>query len=645
MCGIIGCCSAKNAIPVIEEGLRRLEYRGYDSSGTAVVSDGKLKVVKAVGRVEKLTAKTAEMTGNTAIGHTRWATHGTPNEKNCHPHLSQNGQIAVVHNGIIENYAQIRDFLSERGFSFYSQTDTETAVKLVEYYYTGCFERAVIKAARRLKGSFALAFVHAGEEKIYAIRRENPLIIGLGKSANYIASDMPALASFTDKFILPDNDELSVISSDCVTIFNSNLEKTEKEVKRVDLSGRISDKGDLKHFMLKEIYEQPSAIRDTLSAYIKDGSIVLPLDAPQKLTVIACGSSYHAGLMGKYFIEKVARIPVAVELGSEYRYKTPLPGQGEVLAISQSGETADTIAAVRQAKRQANPCFSVVNVPESSLARLTTPIYTHAGAEIAVATTKGFSTQVVITYLIALKAASENLSLPAQKNLDPFSEKNISADLSEKTDYIGSSTYTEQKTADIAEKAASHEQKNAPLVQKDEIEYLIGELTGLADKISEALRKTDEIKKVAARFFTSPFMFFVGRGDDYAAAMEGALKLKEISYIHAEAYAAGELKHGTISLIEEGTPVIALVNLPEQADKMLSNIIEIKSRGGVVITFSCLTDEKLRAQSDYFIPVPRSPYASLLSVIELQLFAYYTALAKGCDIDKPRNLAKSVTVE
>ncbi len=584
MCGIIGSVGKENVLPLVIDGLFRLEYRGYDSSGVATVSHNGIETLKAVGRVERLAAMAEGVTSVAVIGHTRWATHGEPTVENCHPHLSSNKSIAVVHNGIIENFSELKSFLLERGFEFYSDTDTEVIAKLIEYYYSGDAARAIIKATRRLSGSFALGVVVKGESRIYAVRRESPLIIGLGSERSFIASDMPALSPLTDRFMLPDNDELAVLDKDGATVYNSNLERVDKEIKQIKFEGNASGKDGHSHYMLKEIYQQPAAAKATVSEYLKEGEIRLPLPKAGRLSVVACGSAYHAGLMGKYFIEKTARLPVDVELASEFRYKSPLlPADGITLAISQSGETADTLAAALEAKRLGQRVYSIVNVPQSSLSRATTPIYTKAGVETAVATTKGFLTQTVVAYMIAL-------------SLKPCRS-------------------------------------------------LINELSSLDKLITEAMKQEQEIKRLANRLHTSSAVFFIGRGEDYAAAMEGALKLKEISYIHAQAYAAGELKHGSISLITRGMPVVALANDPATLQKTLSNVIEVRSRGGVVIALSSLSDPKLMEVADFYLPVPRSPFSSLLSVVELQLLAYYTALAKGCDIDKPRNLAKSVTVE
>jgi len=583
MCGIIGCTANHSVVQTVVDGLKRLEYRGYDSSGIALVSDG-IKTIKAVGRVKALEQKVLGERATTAIGHTRWATHGIANEQNCHPHLSSGGDFAVVHNGIIENFAELKDFLLQRGFEFYSETDTEVIAKLIGYYYRGDTARAVVKATRRLVGSFALGIVRSGENKIYAIRRENPLIIGLGENFNMIASDMPAISHLTDKFVLPECDELVELCAESCNFYNTNLEPIKKTPQTVRVEQNTFDKGGYSHYMLKEIYEQPTAVDKTLRKYIVDGHISLPLKNYERLSIVACGSAFHAGLMAKYFIERVAGIPVDVELASEFRYRQ-IPSQNgrAVIAISQSGETADTISAINHAKAQGMDAYCIVNQKNSTLSRICTPLYTEAGVERAVATTKGFLTQVIVAYLIGLSHSMDKSLL--------YGIENFGRDL---------------KTA---------------------------------------LNSTDLIQPLCSRFYTCPYMMFMGRGDDFPAAREGALKLKEISYICAEAYAAGELKHGSISLITPGVPVIVLANDPSTGSKTLGNIIEVRSRGGTVITFSSLSGYGLKEASDYFVPVPPSPLASLLSVAELQIFAYYIALAKGCDIDKPRNLAKSVTVE
>ena len=584
MCGIVGYCGKENGVPIILNGLKKLEYRGYDSGGLATVGAKKLEVVKAVGRIANLSLKTEGMSSDTAIGHTRWATHGAPSERNSHPHLSADGKIAVVHNGIIENFMELKSYLEERSFSFYSDTDTEAVAKLAGYYYTGDMLEAVIKTTRRIAGSYALAFLHAGDHCIYAVCKDNPLVIGLGQNANYLASDIPALAGLTDRFILPDAGEIVKVTAENVIVYNLNGEKVQKEIKSVTLSGVDNDKGEIKHYMLKEIYEQPEAVRATLTAYVRDGRPALALPALSRLSIVACGSAYHAGILGKYFIESHARVPVDVELGSEYRYKNPVAVPDTLaLAVSQSGETADTLAAIRLAASMRQPVWSIVNVPTSSLARITMPVVTRAGAEIAVATTKGYTTQAAVLYLMGLSLRFD--------------------------------------------------------------ETLFKELLTIDKKIAAVLADTDAVKKLASRLSAAKYVFFIGRGADYAVALEGALKLKEISYIHAEAYAAGELKHGTISLIEEGMPVIAVVNGLGTLEKMVSNIIEVRSRGAFVVVFSSLSSQELRRVADYFVAVPPSPFASLISVIDLQLLAYYIALARNCDIDKPRNLAKSVTVE
>lgn len=641
MCGIIGCSASENILPLVMDGLVRLEYRGYDSSGIAAIKNYEIKTVKSVGRVQNLLQKTANLTANTAIGHTRWATHGKATLNNCHPHLSMSKSIAVVHNGIIENYGQIKDFLIERGFEFYSDTDSEVIAKLIEYYYCGDIKTAIIKATRRLIGSFAIGVIHNESNSIFGMRRENPLIIGLSTNKNFIASDMPALSPITNSFILPENDELIELSDNFVNIYNSNLEKVTKQVKQVNFSNKSMEKGGLSHYMLKEIYEQPSAVKDTITQYLDKEKLSLPITSKyNRINIVACGSAYHAGLMGKYFIEKQAKIPVDVQLGSEFRYKQPLLYDDSItIAISQSGETADTIAAILQAKRLGQPVYSIVNVPQSSLTRATTPIYTKAGQEIAVATTKGFVTQVITCYLIGISKLQST-------DICTENSHTVQSKLLQDADSIQSSQNKNLFLSQIATNTnnSSHSIDNTQN-KLNASQNLIAQIENLPELISNCFERSEEIKRIASRFCTAPYMFFIGRGEDYYAALEGALKLKEIAYIFTQAYASGELKHGSISLITKGTPVVALVNDQLTAHKTLSNIIEVKARGGIIITFSCLNDKKLIEASDYFVSVPACEFSPLLSVVELQLFAYYTALAKGCDIDKPRNLAKSVTVE
>lgn len=609
MCGIVGYAGRRKAAPLLLDGLKKLEYRGYDSSGIAVENaKGEIQAVKAKGRLIKLIELTSggeNLDGTVGIGHTRWATHGEPNDVNSHPHLSEDGRFAVVHNGIIENYLELKSFLTDKGFKFVSQTDTEVIAHLLEYYFDGDVLDCIRKVLNKLSGSYALGILfNETPDVFYAIRKDSPLVVGLGKDENFIASDMPALLKYTRNFILLSDDEIACISGTKVVIYNKNMEVEEKKPFFVDWDPETAEKGGYPHFMLKEIHEQPKAVRDTVMPRIKDDKIVLDdisLSAEyvkniKKINIVGCGSAYHAGIIGKYYIERVCRIPVETDFASEFRYRSPIADERVLtIIISQSGETADTLAALREAKRLKSRTLAVVNVLGSSIAREADDVlYTHAGPEIAVATTKGYTTQVAALYLIGLYLA---------KTLDT----------------IPQSEYEEQ----------------------------LKSLKNLSDNITKLLEKPEETQYLASLYYKNKDLFFIGRGMDYASALEGALKLKEISYIHAEAYPAGELKHGTISLIENGSPVIAVAVDKRLFEKTLSNIKEVKTRGAKVIAVASKENRAVENEAEHtlYIPDCHPLLAPVLTAVYLQLFGYYVAAVKGCDIDKPRNLAKSVTVE
>ena len=609
MCGIVGYAGRRKAAPLLLDGLKKLEYRGYDSSGIAVENaKGEIQAVKAKGRLIKLIELTSggeNPDGTVGIGHTRWATHGEPNDVNSHPHLSEDGRFAVVHNGIIENYLELKSFLTDKGFKFVSQTDTEVIAHLLEYYFDGDVLDCIRKVLNKLSGSYALGILfNETPDVFYAIRKDSPLVVGLGKDENFIASDMPALLKYTRNFILLSDDEIACISGTKVVIYNKNMEVEEKKPFFVDWDPETAEKGGYPHFMLKEIHEQPKAVRDTVMPRIKDDKIVLDdisLSAEyvkniKKINIVGCGSAYHAGIIGKYYIERVCRIPVETDFASEFRYRSPIADECVLtIIISQSGETADTLAALREAKRLKSRTLAVVNVLGSSIAREADDVlYTHAGPEIAVATTKGYTTQVAALYLIGLYLA---------KTLDT----------------IPQSEYEEQ----------------------------LKSLKNLSDNITKLLENPEETQYLASLYYKNKDFFFIGRGMDYASALEGALKLKEISYIHAEAYPAGELKHGTISLIENGSPVIAVAVDKRLFEKTLSNIKEVKTRGAKVIAVASKENRAVENEAEHtlYIPDCHPLLAPVLTAVYLQLFGYYVAAVKGCDIDKPRNLAKSVTVE
>jgi len=608
MCGIIGYIGEKNAAPILLEGLSKLEYRGYDSAGIAVFSDNSITVKKSRGRLKVLSDMTDNgnsVSGNVGIGHTRWATHGEPSDVNSHPHLSNSGKFAVVHNGIIENFITLRDRMMKKGYEFVSDTDTEVIAHMLEYYYDGDIIDAVIKVIERVEGSYALGVLCLDNpDEFVAVRKSSPMIIGLGKNENFIASDVTAILNHTrDVYYLEDN-EIVVLKKDSVKIYNTDKESVEKEVFHVNWDISAAEKGGYEHFMMKEIEEQPKAVRDTISPRIKDGRIVLDnislgddyIKNINKIFIVACGSAYHVGMVGKYVIEDLCRIPVEAMLASEFRYCNPIVDENDlVIIISQSGETADTLAALKEAKSKGAKILSVVNVVGSTIANASDEvIYTWAGPEIAVATTKAYSTQLSVMYLIAIY-------------------------LADKRNTIDSAKYNE----------------------------LVKALEKLPEQIESIIADKENIQYLASKFFNSHSIFFIGRNLDYAIALEGSLKLKEISYIHSEPYAAGELKHGTISLIEDGTLVVALAAGEALFDKTVSNVQEVMARGAIVLGVTSEAREHKDKLGDYIIEIPETNklFFPSLSVVPLQLFSYYVASLKGCDIDKPRNLAKSVTVE
>jgi len=612
MCGIVGFIGKKQAAPILLEGLSRLEYRGYDSAGLAVRDgDSPIEIVKAKGRLSVLSEKTnggKSLRGCVGIGHTRWATHGEPSETNAHPHISFNKSVVAVHNGIIENFQELKDRLTKKGYRFYSETDTEVAVNLVEYYYQkynqGALD-AISRAMMRIRGSYAMEFMFADlPGEIYAARKDAPMIIGVTGGETYVASDVPAILKHCRNVYYIENQEIAKLSEGKAEFFNLDLEPIEKQSVEIKMDAQAAEKGGFPHFMLKEIHEQPKAVRDTLNSVVKDGKIDLSsvglsdedIKKISQIYIVACGSAYHVGVVTQYVMEGLARIPVRVELASEFRYRNPiLDPNGLVVIISQSGETADSLAALREAKARGLKTLAIVNVVGSSIAREADHVfYTLAGPEIAVATTKAYSTQLVAGYALALELAKVR-------------------------GHISDERYT----------------------------ALIAEMQTLPDKISKVLEDKERIQWFAAKYANALDVFFIGRGIDYAIGLEGSLKLKEISYIHSEAYAAGELKHGTISLIEKGILVVGILTQPELFEKTVSNMVEVKSRGGYLMGLTTYGNYNIEDTADFTVYVPETdPYfATSVAIVPLQLLAYYVSVAKGLDVDKPRNLAKSVTVE
>lgn len=610
MCGIVGYIGFNQASDFLLDGMAKLEYRGYDSAGIAIIGpENVIKIQKKVGRLANLEAivKADPNEGTVGIGHTRWATHGRPSDMNAHPHSSEDGKFAVVHNGIIENYMPLKEELIEKGYHFKSETDTEVVAHLLEDMYDGDFVSTVRRMLDRVDGAYALEIICADEpDKIICTKKENPLVIGLGKGENFVASDIPAIINYTrDTYILNDG-ELAIVTRDNVSVFDRAGHAIDKEVFHVSWNAEAAEKGGYEHFMLKEIHDQPKAVRDTFGTHIsEDGKTVIfdelnwtadDVAAFNKILIVACGTAYHAGLVTKQYIENLARIPVNVEIASEYRYSNPLTDDKTLcIVISQSGETSDTLAALKEAKRHGAKSLAITNVVGSSISReADNTVYTWAGPEISVASTKAYTTQLVAGLLFAVYLGQLN------GKMDPT---------------LGG-------------------------------EVLCG-VKSLPTLIHEIFEVDEDMKAFAKHYGFKSDAFFLGRAIDYAVAMEGALKLKEISYIHAEAYAGGELKHGTLALIEEGVPVIALATQEDVYDKMISNIREVKAREAVVIGIGMKGDEELSKHVDHTIYVPRANkfIAPILAVVPLQLLAYYAAITRGADVDKPRNLAKSVTVE
>ncbi len=608
MCGIVGYIGNKPAAPIILDGLAKLEYRGYDSAGLAVYDGEKINVQKAVGRLkvlENLTHGGESMPGYVGIGHTRWATHGAPSDVNAHPHYNKDRTIAVVHNGIIENYIPLRKKLLGKGYEFVSETDTEVLAQLLDYYYKGNPLEAITKVLHRVEGSYALGIMFADfPDEIYAVRKDSPLIVGKSADGSFIASDVPAILKYTRTVYYVENQEVVKLTKDELHFYTVDEEEITKEPVTIDWDANAAEKGGYEHFMLKEIYEQPRTITDTISPRIKNGDIVIDelnmtdeeIKAVKKIYIVACGSAYHTGVTAKYILEGLVRIPVEVDVASEFRYRNPILEEGTmVVVISQSGETADTLAALREAKARGFKVLGIVNVVGSSIAREADSVmYTWAGPEIAVATTKAYSAQLAALYLLTMKLGRVR------------------------------GTISDELFASLLEDI-----KKLPY----QIELLLGQ--------------KEKIQRFANRYVGAKDIFFIGRGIDYAISLEGSLKLKEISYVHSEAYAAGELKHGTISLIEDGTLVVAVATQPTLYQKTISNIVEVKARGAFVMAITTEDNTAMEKAADYIIYIPETnPYfANSLAIIPLQLFGYYVAVGKGCDVDKPRNLAKSVTVE
>ena len=612
MCGIVGYIGNKPAAPVLLDGLAKLEYRGYDSAGIAVYNGQQIVMEKVKGRLQNLRDLTQDgkkLPGFSGIGHTRWATHGSPSDVNAHPHFNSDGSIVVVHNGIIENYGKLKKMLIEHGYTFRSETDTEVLAHLLDFYYHGkCSHNplaALIQVMHKVEGSYALGILFQDfPEQVFSARKDSPLIVGSSQEGHFIASDVPAILPYTRTVYYMENEEIAGLSEDSVHFFNMDEEEIKKECVTVKWDIDAAEKGGYEHFMLKEIYEQPKAVRDTLTPRIHDGRIEIEelqmtdqeIAQIKKIMIVACGSAYHTGVTAKYLFEGISRIPAEVDLASEYRYRDPIFQEHTlVIIVSQSGETADSLAALRESKRNGQTTLGIVNVVGSSIAREADKVmYTWAGPEISVATTKAYSAQLAAFYLLALRFAE--------------AKKSISA---------------------------------------EEYHELTESLLRLPEQIEELLKDRGSIQRFANRYLAAEHIFFIGRGIDYAISLEGSLKLKEISYIHSEAYAAGELKHGTISLIEDGTLVVALATQEQLYAKMVSNIVEVKTRGAFVMALTNEDNKDMEQTADYVIKVPKTNrfFANSLAIIPLQLFAYYVSLGRGLDVDKPRNLAKSVTVE
>ena len=612
MCGIVGYTGNAQAAPVLLDGLSKLEYRGYDSAGIAVRNgEARAEVLKAKGRLKILAEKTNDgesVPGTCGIGHTRWATHGEPSEKNAHPHMTQDGNVIAVHNGIIENYQELKEKLLRKNYVFYSETDTEVAVKLIDYYYKkyeGTPVDALKHAMLRIRGSYALAVMfHDYPGEIYVARKDSPMILGVENGASYIASDVPAILKYTRNVYYIGNMEMACVRKGEITFFNVDGEEITKTPKVIEWDAQAAEKGGFEHFMMKEIHEQPKAVADTLNSVLKDGKIDLSevglteeeIREISQIYIVACGSAWHVGMAAQYVLEDVARIPVRVELASEFRYRKPiLDAHGLVVIISQSGETADSLAALREAKVQGIKTLGIVNVVGSSIAREADNVfYTLAGPEISVATTKAYSTQLIAAYALAIQFAL------------------VRGEISE-----------------------------------EQYEDFIKEMQKLPDKIKRILEDKERIQWFASKQANTQDAFFIGRGIDYAISLEGSLKMKEVSYIHSEAYAAGELKHGTISLVEDGTLIIGVLTQPGLYEKTVSNMVECKSRGAYLVGLTTFGNYNIEETADFTVYIPKTDphFATSLAVIPLQLLGYYVSVAKGLDVDKPRNLAKSVTVE
>ncbi len=612
MCGIVGFTGCHQAAPILLDGLSKLEYRGYDSAGIAVRDgEGETEVIKAKGRLKVLSEKTNDgesVPGTCGIGHTRWATHGEPSENNAHPHVSDDGNVVAVHNGIIENYQELKDKLLRKGYAFYSETDTEVAVKLVDYYYKkyeGTPVDAINHAMVRIRGSYALAIMFKDyPEEIYVARKDSPMILGVSDGESYVASDVPAILKYTRNVYYIGNLEMARVRKGEITFYNLDGEEIQKQMKTIEWDAEAAEKAGFEHFMMKEIHEQPKAVQDTLSSVVKDGQIDLSeigltdenIQDIDQIYIIACGSAYHVGMAAQYVFEDMVRVPVRVELASEFRYRNPiLNPKALAIIISQSGETADSLAALRLCKENNIRTLGIVNVVGSSIAREADNVfYTLAGPEISVATTKAYSTQLIAAYVLAIQFA-----------------------------------------------------KVKGMISEEQYAAYIKELETLPDKIQRIIDDKERIQWFASKQANAKDVFFIGRGIDYAICLEGSLKMKEISYIHSEAYAAGELKHGTISLIEDGTLVIGVLTQPSLYEKTVSNMVECKSRGAYLMGLTTFGNYNIEDTADFTVYMPKTDphFATSLAVIPLQLLGYYVSVAKGLDVDKPRNLAKSVTVE
>lgn len=608
MCGIVGYIGNQQAAPILLDGLSKLEYRGYDSAGIAVYNGEEIITAKSKGRLKVLSELTHggdAMPGTLGIGHTRWATHGEPSDVNAHPHMNKNESIVVVHNGIIENYLKLKKKLERKGYEFISETDTEVIAHLLDYYYKGNPLEAVTKIMHRMEGSYALGIIFKEHpDQLYAVRKDSPLIVGHTDGGNILASDVPAVLKYTRDVYFIENEEIVRMTDAKMEFFTVDEEPLEKESVRIEWDVNVAEEGGYDHFMLKEMYEQPKAIIDTFSPRLKNDGIEIEelnmsdeeIKAIRKLVIVACGSAYHTGVTSKYIFEGLARVPVEVDLASEFRYRDPIFEEGTlVVVISQSGETADTLAALRESQKRGARVLGIVNVVGSSIAREADNVmYTWAGPEIAVATTKAYSSQLIALYLLAMKFA-----------------------------------HVRGK------------------IDKKELMQMVSDLKKLPDQVEFLLNNKNKIQKFANRYLAAKDVFFIGRGIDYAISLEGSLKLKEISYIHSEAYAAGELKHGTISLIEEGTLVAAVLTQEDLYKKMISNMVEVRTRGAFVLAVTNEGNAEVEKAADYTVYIPNTNkyFANTLAIIPLQLFSYYVSIGRGCDVDKPRNLAKSVTVE